>query len=90
MNNTLTAKEWLEKEGYYTSVAQGINMEIIMERAIINSELMEQYANYKDKVLEDKIKEFRKELSLWWLFDADGKKITKDLLEEYDKHFNIK
>lgn len=53
-------------------------------------EFMEQYANYKNRVLEDRIKEFRKELNLWWLFDADGKKITKDLLNEYDRHFNLK
>lgn len=100
MNNTLTAKEWLEKEGIYTSVAQGINLEIIAQRMVINSELMEKYANYKNRILEDRIKEFRNKLTEaqfnMFLKDQENKTWTieeKSILSllslEYDKHFNI-
>lgn len=88
MNNTLTAKEWLfETEPYFKKAGWNTNPNIDDEWV---AKSMEKYANYKNRVLEDRIKEFRKELNLWWLFDADGKKITKDLLNEYDRHFNLK
>jgi hypothetical protein len=53
--NTLTAKEWLVSKlgnpgGKYT------------EEQEINIWMMEQYANYKNRILEDRIKEFKDNL----------------------------
>lgn len=71
--NTLTAKEWLINKlgnpgGKYT------------EEQEINIWMMEQYANYKNRILEDRIKEF-----------AQFVKINCDSYTErmYNKHFNI-
>ena len=71
--NTLTAKEWLINKlgnpgGKYT------------EEQEINIWMMEQYANYKNRILEDRIKEF-----------AQFVKTNCDSYTErmYDKHFNI-
>lgn len=72
MNNILTAKEWLEKEGIYTSIAKGIDIGIIVERGIINSELMERYANYRTKILEDKFSKYWKEAEMR-LLELEGR-----------------
>ena len=71
--NTLTAKEWLINKlgnpgGKYT------------EEQEINIWMMEQYANYKNRILEDRIKEF-----------AQFVKINCDSYTERmcNKHFNI-
>jgi hypothetical protein len=55
-NKTLTAKEWLEKEELiwnYTAIPS-----IMLKKPEIET-FMEQYANYKNKELENKIVEFR-------------------------------
>ena len=66
--NTLTAKEWLKKEiGTISELSNPLP-------------LMEKYANYKNRILEDRIKEF-----------AQFVKINCDSYTErmYNKHFNI-
>lgn len=89
----LTAKEWLEKEGVYNSYIdhskQGEEIGLIQF-----SEIMEKYANYKNRILEDRIKEFRDSLltikqSLTDYRELDAKEELDLLLQEYDKHFNI-
>ena len=60
--NILTAKEWLEKEEVYNSYIdhskQGEEIGLIQF-----SEIMEKYANYKNRILENRIKEFGKLLN---------------------------
>jgi hypothetical protein len=83
MKNTLTAKEWLEKEGFKeiesTSIEQSIAREVYYKT-------LEDYANYKNKVLEDRIKEFSNLINN---IDYPDDVIT-DIKSQYDKHFNIK
>lgn len=81
----LTAKEWLEKEELFP---KELNREECVSKMAFQ-QIMEKYANYKNRILEDRIKEFREDI-------LKGKWIkylqicTEDRLEEYDKHFNIK
>jgi hypothetical protein len=75
MKETLTAKEWLEKEELiwnYTAIPS-----IMLKKPEIET-FMEQYANYKNKELENKIVEFRNKF--------------KDvaMLRRIDEYFNIK
>lgn len=85
MNNTLTAKEWLINKlgnpgGKYT------------EEQEINIWMMEQYANYKNRILEDRIKEFKKVFKNKWNYlveDYSERDVIPDILEQYNKHFNI-
>jgi len=80
MNNTLTAKEWLEKETE--------RLGIIISQYNFYEDFMEKYANYKNRILEDRIKEFRDNIAnkskIWESWD-----VTPSLSEQYDKHFNI-
>lgn len=99
MNNTLTAKEWLEKEEVYNSYID--NSKQGEEIGLIQfSKIMEKYANYKNRILEDRIKEFRNKLTEaqfnMFLKDQENKTWTieeKSMLSllslEYNKHFNI-
>ena len=85
----LTAKEWLEKEEIYNSYIdhskQGEEIGLIRF-----SEIMEKYANYKNKVLEDRIKEFRQILkNQVYSFSNVYDDVEISFLNEYDKHFNI-
>jgi len=77
----LTAKEWLEKEEIYNSYIdhskQGEEIGLIRF-----SEIMEKYANYKNSILEDRIKEFRE-------IYRSHPNISDYKVKEYDKHFNI-
>lgn len=79
-NNTLTAKEWLEKEGY--------NFTVETNTDVYATTFMEKYANYKNKILEDRIAEFRQHLVLKIVPYTDSP-IERWYLEQYDKHFNI-
>lgn len=76
MNEILTAKEWLKEEKIYN---QAVNAQ---ENRQFLDFVMERYANYKNRILEDKIKEFRE-------FMPDHTNKTKYLKWVYDKHFNI-
>lgn len=83
MNNTLTAKEWLDENSIdtffpITSIIDPINLGY-----------MEQYANYKNRILEDRIKEFRKQFELHAFYNDCGDNLVGLIQEEYDKHFNI-
>ena len=51
----LTAKEWLKKETFKDGIMTSKNKEKLML-----SDLVEKYANSKNRILEDRIKEFRK------------------------------
>jgi hypothetical protein len=89
MNNTLTSKEWLEKEEVYNSYIdpskQGAKIRLIQF-----SEIMEKYANYKSIILEDRIKEFRERITTE--YEEQGyfrDYFFSDFLLGYDKHFNI-
>lgn len=71
--NTLTAKEWLNSKlgnpgGKYT------------EEQEINIWMMERYANYKNRILEGKILQFRQTVK---------NTIQPIQVEEYDEHFGI-
>jgi hypothetical protein len=71
--NTLTAKEWLVSKlgnpgGKYT------------EEQEINICMMEQYANYKNRILEGKILQFRQTVK---------NTIQPIQVEEYDEYFGI-
>jgi len=58
MNNTLTAKEWLEKEGL-------LNHELRQkEYYVIEAGLMERYANYRTKMLKEKFNKYWKETEM--------------------------
>jgi len=78
MNNTLTAKEWLEKEitTFDDSVLDG---------------MMEQYASYRIKELEEKIVEFRDSFSrkFNYLCDGQGNDAQDDVENFIDQYFNI-
>ena len=60
MNNILTPKEWLEREGVFPynhfTVRDDINDIPRTE------DIMERYTNYRNKILESKILEFRAKL----------------------------
>jgi hypothetical protein len=75
MNNTLTAKEWLKKE--ITSFDDSVL-----------DDMMERYASYRTKELEEKIMEFRNNIGnkskIWESWDT-----TPSLLQQFDEHFNI-
>jgi len=104
-NKIMTAKEWLEKRD-----TKNITIEIgdINESMVTFDTLdltMERYANYKNRILEDRIKKFRKVI-----IDNAYPEIpvaenavdpitmnawhdyasTNITIKEYDKHFNIK
>jgi Mg2+ and Co2+ transporter CorA len=82
MENTLTAIEWLEKEitTFDDSVLDG---------------MMEQYASYRTRELEEKIMQFRKFLqNNMQVFLSPNNEfqqhiISGELLVKFDKHFNI-
>lgn len=84
-DNTLTTKEWLEKEGFKEIKVVSIEQSIARK---IYYKTLEDYANYKNRILEDKINGFREEV-------LKGKWIkylqicNEDSLEEWDKYFNI-
>ena len=89
-NNTLTAKEWLEKELNKEEYLHCHNKTIVSMEGC--NEFMEKYANYKNRILEDRIKEFRE------IFAKDCDDMgelpfryeNKDyFLDQYNKHFNI-
>ena len=81
MNNTLTAKEWID-----------VNIHLFTKgnRDNIWVDSMEKYANYKNRILEDRIKEYRQKI-VDTIEQMNNSKygITIDFLGEYDKHFNI-
>ena len=79
-NNILTAKEWLEKEELYSCSKEYRNKIELAAEEVDMFIYMEKYANYKNRILEDRIKEF-----------AQFVKINCDSYIErmYNKHFNI-
>ena len=78
----LTAKEWLYKENHLT---EELNRKGFY---VIEAGLMEKYANYRNRILEDRIKEFREDtLKGKWIKYLQI--CDEYCLEEYDKHFNI-
>lgn len=74
----LTAKEWLEKEGYFNefAISEGIHP------------LFERYANYRNRMLEAKILEFRNQIIVedWMKMPY---RYNEEFLEQFDKYFNI-
>lgn len=60
--NTLTAKEWLEKEEIKNEFIKVKNecAEVLTYESIDG--VIEKYANYKNRILEDRIKEFKDNL----------------------------
>ena len=95
----LTAKEWLKEETLRDGIMTSKNKEKLML-----SDLVEKYANYKNRILEDRIKEFRKVLvdnaypgipiaenvaDPVTLNAWHDYASTNITIKEYDKHFNI-
>lgn len=76
-NNTLSAKQWLDK----------IDWEVDKTQGNFTLDAMEQYADYKTKMLEGRILEFQKHLFLS-SYPESNKNIL-DLYEDFNKHFNI-
>lgn len=61
----LTAKEWLEKEtGNYLEIFSDVKHEMIDYNQFeqLLESYLEKYADYKSRILEDRIKEFREKL----------------------------
>ena len=97
MNNTLTAKEWLEKEELYSCSKEYRNKIELAAEEVDMFIYMEKYANYKNRILEYRIKEFgkviRKRITL--LSDSSDwetgyeKDVLENLIEQYNKQFNI-
>lgn len=56
-NNILTAKEWLEKEGVFPY--NHFTIEDDINKMPRTEEIMERYADYRTKMLQGKILEFR-------------------------------
>jgi hypothetical protein len=98
----LTAKEWLDKENIIVPEIKWGESEIKFHTI---ENLMEKYANYKNKELEDKIIQFREFLTNEITLKASTnlhslnvvdyyKKLIeerdKTYLKEYDEHFNLK
>lgn len=85
----LTAKEWLRKG--FAPVKNLIADEDGSIQQEYFEECMERYANYKNRILEDRIKEFREELKTTYYEQGYFRDWAfNDLLLGYDKHFNIK
>lgn len=89
MNDILTPKEWLEKEyGYTISALLGTSDVDKPFNHISATKVMELYANYRNRMLEAKILEFR-----GYIKTADERIILpielEYLIKKYDKHFNI-
>lgn len=86
MNNTLTAKEWLEKE--YKSEEN-----VITIFGNLSYGLIERYASYRTRELEEKIMEYRNNLkrgSEISFAEAIYPEYTySDMLKSFEKHFNI-
>ena len=90
MEKILTAKEWLEKEHAITKDGK-LHFTFDLER------IVRDYSNYKNKVLEDRINEFK----IYLKTEEDRYGLNQSfahaeiseaffyLREEYDKHFNI-
>ena len=80
----LTAKEWLAKNLMSETFTTG---DYWIDR-------MEKYANYKNRILEDRIKEFEQKLrfniGVGGIWNSEWSSLGKLMIEEYDKHFNIK
>jgi len=82
--HTLTAKEWLKT--------------VVLTKGCADPDTMEKYANYKNKALENRIKEFRellKESDVSYGEQCVMPKVkgSYDLykqIEVFDEHFNIK
>ena len=63
-NNILTAKEWLEKDIVpFESIVSGVDL---------NIDKMERYANYRNKMLEDKFSKYWKEAEMR-LLELEGR-----------------
>jgi hypothetical protein len=92
MNNTLTAKEWLEKETEgYLELYDDAKYEISNYTKFVEDfeKYLERYANYRTKELENKIIEFSNQLKTI----SKGKEypnILQDIETQCNKHFNIK
>lgn len=95
MNNTLTAIEWVCKETGNTPQMYQLPDFNLLEP------LMEGYANYKNRILEDRIKEFRRllkeemtvdydgEVNIFCIIDNNDMWHYHDIFKVYDKHFDI-
>lgn len=77
--NTLTAKEWLESK----------NCKEITDKTIwINR--MNEYSNYKSRALIERVGKFKQRLLELPNIYLDNEYDYYQILEEYNKHFNIK
>jgi len=96
----LTAKEWLDTNLIKDCVLSNKEIEgMDLDGYITCSEVMELYAKSKNRILEDRIKEFSKKLGNEALSTFLNNKDLGDVIKsesilkvqkEYDKHFNIK
>lgn len=89
----MNAKEWLifKIDGYLEEYGQTGHDDHFMELQ------MEEYASYKTKELEDKIKSFRDKLTKCmdehYSMEDDNTNIFTEAMgwrKEFDKHFNLK
>ena len=81
MNEILTAKEWLEKENAINKDGK-LNWTFDLERVVRD------YANYRNRMLEAKILEFRNQIIVedWMKMPY---RYNEEFLEQFDKYFNI-
>ena len=101
MNNTLTAKEWLEKEELYSCSKEYRNKIELAAEEVDMFIYMEKYANYKNRILEYRIKEFGRllkekltvddsgSIDIFYIFNKSDLWHYHSIEEVFDKHFNI-
>ena len=100
-NNILTAKEWLEKEELYSCTKEYRNKVELAAEEVDLFIYMEKYANYKNRILEDRIKEFGRllkekltvddsgSIDIFYIFNKSDLWHYHSIEEVFDKHFNI-
>ena len=100
-NNILTAKEWLEKEELYSCTKEYRNKIELAAEEVDLFIYMEKYANYKNRILEDRIKEFGRllkekltvddsgSIDIFYIFNKSDLWHYHSIEEVFDKHFNI-
>lgn len=93
MNEILTAKEWLEKEEINNSSL--LSLTKFKDRALFKGEydlsiILERYANYRNKILENKILDFRQSLKENSEYETSEAVEASYWLVIFDKIFDIK
>lgn len=92
----MNAENWLENEELCNPLIQGSHPADDLFPGYKCSTVMERYANNKTKELQAQILEYRQRLKklkdgeeIERMFVTPGEFIMSEILEDYDKHFNL-